>query len=71
MTKYTPIGQKYQVGDRVKKRYFGSYRHGTVVSFEEKANRRNRAYYYYQVLWTDSKMPETQSQSTLKPSEEE
>ena len=71
MTKYTRIGQKYQIGDRVKKRYFGNYRYGTVVAFEQKSNRRDRMYYYYQVLWGDSKMPETQSQSTLKPAEEE
>lgn len=70
MTKYTPIGQKYQIGERVKKRYFGNYRYGTVISFEQKANRRDRTYYYYQVLWDTSKMPETQSQSTIKPAEE-
>ncbi len=70
MTKYTRIGQKYQIGDRVKKRYFGNYRYGTVVDFEKKSNRCDRSYYYYQVLWSNSKMPETQSQSTLKPAEE-
>ncbi len=71
MTKYTRIGQKYQIGDRVKKKYIGSYRYGTVISCEQKSNRRNRPYYYYQVLWDNSKMPETQSQSTIKAAEEE
>ena len=63
--------QKYQIGDRVKKRYFSNYRYGTVISCEQKSNKLDHAYYYYQVLWDTSKMPETQSQSTLKSAEEE
>jgi len=70
MTKYTRIGQKYQIGDRVKKKYFGGYKYGAVIDCDQKSNRLNRAYYYYQVLWDTSKMPETQSQSTIQLAEE-
>jgi len=70
MTKYTPIGQKYQIGDRVKKRYFNGYKYGTVISCTKKSNRLNRTYYYYKVLWDTSKMPEKQNQSTIQPAED-
>tara|TARA_R100000654_G_scaffold50425_1_gene76638 strand:+ start:136 stop:354 length:219 start_codon:yes stop_codon:yes gene_type:complete len=70
MSKYTPVGQKYQINDRVKKRYFSSYRYGTVLDFYVKENGRGRPYYYYKIKWDNSSRPEPQSQNTLKPAEE-
>ena len=68
--KYIPVGQKYKINDRVKKSYFNNYRYGTITDVLPKKNNRNRTYYYYYVKWDNSARPEPQSQSTLRPAEE-
>jgi len=72
MTKYTRIGQKYQINDRVKRlNQYGNYRYGIITDCICKQNRLNRDYYYYYVKWDLSTRPSLHSQNTLEPAEED
>ena len=46
------------------------HRYGTITDFIIKKDRRGRAYFYYYVIWDDSKTNSLHCQNMLRPAEE-
>jgi len=64
------VGQRYNQGDRVKKRTIGGDRpprYGTILNPIEDKDRRGSIMWYYSVQWDDLKSPATHAQQSLIP----
>ncbi len=64
------IGQRFQVGDRVKKRATAiskKPRFGIIVEAIEGSDSRNHPMWYYSILWDDLKSPMKHAQHALVP----
>ena len=64
------VGQRYQRGDRVKKRTIGGVkppRFGTVLHATTKNDSRGHQSWYYSVQWDDLKSPSIHAQHALLP----
>ena len=67
---YQRIGQRFQVGGRVKKRATAiakKPRFGTILEAIENSDRRNHPIWYYSVQWDDLKTPSIHAQHALVP----
>jgi len=66
------IGQRYQIGQSVKKISFTSsaipqrYKNGKIIEVFTKTNSAGSVHYYYKVLWDDTRRSE-HAQHTLRP----
>ena len=64
MSKYTLVGQKFKIGDKVyKKNIFGSTkgiekRVGSIYGVFTKKNSKGSHHYYYNIQWDDGKRSE-------------
>jgi len=65
------IGQRYVVGDRVKKKTVGRStlppRVGSITGVEIRTDRRGHPNYYYLIQWDDLKSLATHAQHVLTP----
>ena len=70
MTNQSRIGQRFQKGDRVKKRTAGTTkppRFGTILLATEKNDSRGHPSWYYSIQWDDLKSPAIHAQQALIP----
>ena len=66
------VGQRYQVGDRVKKITISSTislppLKGTIVEVQKKQNKLKHPFYYYKVKWDERLSDSTHAQHALLP----
>ena len=64
------VGQRYQLGQRVKKRATAiskKPRFGTVLEAIEGSDSRNHPMWYYSIQWDDLKSPSIHAQHALVP----